>query len=323
MTKPSQRTKGDWSSWRWVGFIVSLALLAAAAWAVHGQWSSLSEAVGAARGARLWLVVLAVALPVLNWLLTGGVFYFLMLPRAAVVVEDAPGVPRQVSLTEMMLLIGSAWLLNYLPLSPGMIGRVAYHRAVHRIPVMASVGVLVAAVAIGLGVALVVLALVVLNMDAQPSTYLWILGAPAPLLLVPGWIGAVGGQRRGAWRYAAAAGLRWLDFLVWMARYWVVFNLLGRQLTLPQAAAIAAASQVAMQVPLVGNGLGVREWAVGLVGPVLPPFMNAGAGGLSRGLGLSADLLNRGFELVAALPVGILCTVTLMRKHAEQRRNNG
>jgi hypothetical protein len=99
-----------------------------------------------------------------------------------------------------------------------------------------------------------------------------------------------------------------------MARYFVVFALLQRPLTIPEAAAIAAASQAAMQVPLVGNGLGVREWAVGLVGPVLPSWMNAASGGLSRGLGLSADLLNRGLELVTALPVGMACTALVARR---------
>jgi hypothetical protein len=109
-----------------------------------------------------------------------------------------------------------------------------------------------------------------------------------------------------------------MDTLVWMGRYAVMFALLGREITLPQAAAIAAASQAAMQVPLVGNGLGVREWAVGLVAPVLPSWMNATSGGLSRGLGLSADLLNRGFELAAALPVGLICTALLGRRHLRQ-----
>jgi hypothetical protein len=96
-----------------------------------------------------------------------------------------------------------------------------------------------------------------------------------------------------------------------------VFELLGRRLTLPEAAAIAAVSQAAMQVPLFGNGLGIREWAIGLVGPVLPVWMNAGAGGLTRGLGLSADLLNRGFELASALPIGLLCTVLVARMRAK------
>ena len=72
-----------------------------------------------------------------------------------------------------------------------------------------------------------------------------------------------------------------------------------------------------MQVPLMGNGLGVREWAVGLVGPMLPTWMSAASGGLSRGLGLSADLMNRGFELAAALPVGLVCSALLARKQAQ------
>jgi hypothetical protein len=248
----------------------------------------------------------------LNWLLSSGVFHFLMM-SSEVEVSGRRAVP----LGEMTLLIGSAWLLNYLPLSPGMMGRVAYHRAVHRVPVTASVGVLMAALVIGMVVVGAVLAVVVMaGRSVSAQTYVALLGLPVLALMGLAWAGWRVGARGRVWRYAGAAALRWLDVLVWMARYAVVFELLGRRLSLPEAAAIAAASQAAMQVPLVGNGLGVREWAVGLVGPVLPPWMSAGSAGLSRGLGLSADLLNRGFELIAALPVGLACTAALARRQA-------
>jgi hypothetical protein len=261
-------------------------------------------------------VGLALALPVANWLLTSGIFYFLMLPRAA--SQGAGACDREhVSFYEMSLLIGSSWLLNYLPLSPGLFGRVAYHKAVHRVPVATSVAVVawvfgLRVVVVGAMLCLVMFA----GRDMSIGKYGLLLGSPAAVLLVLGWIGKLGGRCRGAWRFAAAAGLRWLDVLVWMARYAVVFELLGRRLTLAEAGAIAAVSQAAMQVPLLGNGLGIREWAVGLVGPVLPEWMNAGAGGLTRGLGLSADLLNRGFELASALPIGLLCTVLVARMRA-------
>jgi hypothetical protein len=299
--------------WRWVGFVVSAVLMGAAVWAVRTQWGSLTQVAETARGGQWRLAGAAVALPVFNWILTSGVFYFLMNSG-----EGAAGCGRRhVPLGEMTLLIGSAWLLNYLPLSPGMFGRVAYHRAVHRVPVIASIGVLVAALVIGIVVVGAVLAVVVAaGRSLSAQTYAVLLGAPVVMLAGLAWAGARLRPAGRTWRYAAAAALRWLDVVVWMARYFVVFELLGRRLTLPEAAAIAAASQAAMQVPLIGNGLGVREWAVGLVGPVLPPWMSAGSAGLSRGLGLSADLLNRGFELIAALPVGLACTAALARRQA-------
>jgi hypothetical protein len=295
---------------RWLGFLVGLALLASAIWAVRTQHGSLAEVPATIREGHWWLVAAAIGLPILNWLITSAIFHVLMLPASR--SPDAPGP----TLGEMTLLIGSAWLLNYLPLSPGMIGRVAYHRAVHRIPVKVSVGVLAAALVIAMLVVALLLAMIFIAGDRPAATYLWLLAAPTPALFLL----ALGARAlgNGLWRYPAAAALRWLDTLVWMARYAVLFALLGRTLTLPQAAAIAAASQAAMQVPIVGNGLGVREWAVGLVAPVLPSWMNAASAGLTRGLGLSADLLNRGFELAAALPVGLLCTALLGHRHLRQ-----
>jgi hypothetical protein len=296
--------------WRVVGFVVGLILLAAAVFAVRQQWGSLSEAFSTARSGRWWLVLAAITLPLLNWLLTAGVFYLLTLPREAATEAGERG---RVSLGEMTLLIGSAWLLNYLPLSPGLIGRVAYHRTVHRIPVTSSVGVLISVLVIGMAAVGAILLLVVIAGIASPIVYACALGTPPAVLLLTA---AVARSWPGFARPSAAFALRWLDVLVWMGRYAVVFALMDHPLSLPQAAAIAAASQAAMQVPLVGNGLGVREWAVGLVGPILPSWMNERSPGLSKGLGLSADLLNRGFELVAAIPVGLVCTALLGRSRA-------
>src|SRR5436190_8739998 len=113
---------------RWMGFLVGLALLGSALWAVHAQHASLKELPATLRQGRWWLIGAALGLPILNWLITSAIFHVLMLPASR--HEGARGP----TFREMTLLIGSAWLLNYLPLSPGLIGRVAYHRAVHGIP---------------------------------------------------------------------------------------------------------------------------------------------------------------------------------------------
>ena len=290
---------------RWVGFVVSIVLVVAAAWAVRGQWDSLGQALRTGSG-RWELLALAAGLPLLNWLLTSGAFYFLMRP-ATCRGESRPSDSEHVSPGEMALLIGSAWLLNYLPLSPGMLGRVAYLKSVLRFGVWVSVRGLVAALVIGVVVVGAMLGeVVVAGRGLSANAYAAMLGLPPVALLIVAWVGWWVGRCQGGWRYAAVAALRWLDVLVWMARYAVVFELIGRSLSLAEAAAIAAASQAAMQVPLVGNGLGVREWAVGLVGPVRPGWRPGGAGGLSRGMGLSADLIKRGVELVAAVPVGLV-----------------
>jgi len=292
---------------RILGFIVSLALLAAAVWAIGSQREPLERALETARAGRLWLVGAALVLPLLNWLLTGGVFYFLMLPGP---LDRA--LPR-VSYREMTLLIGSAWLLNYLPMSPGMFGRVAYHKTVHRIPVATSVRAVLAAMAVGVPAVLIILMIAMIWPRGLSSfSFVLVLGIAPISLGVAALI--LRKLHSGIWRYSAACAVRYLDVLVWVARYAVVFELVGRRLSLSEAVAIAAVSQAAMQVPMVGNGLGVREWAIGLVGPALPAWMRAqGAATLTQGAGLSADLINRGLELVVALPMGLACMALLAR----------
>jgi uncharacterized membrane protein YbhN (UPF0104 family) len=92
-----------------------------------------------------------------------------------------------------------------------------------------------------------------------------------------------------------------------MARYLVLFSIVGRPLSLVEAAAFTIASQIAAMVPLVGNGLGVREWASGLLAPALPV-------GIARSLTLSVELLHRAAEFAAALPVGLAAGVYVARR---------
>jgi hypothetical protein len=98
---------------------------------------------------------------------------------------------------------------------------------------------------------------------------------------------------------------------VWTLRYWVVFAIADSPVTMAQAAAVAAVSQVAMSVPLVGNGLGLREWAVGLLRASLPAWYGVAA---ASSAGLTADLVNRAAELLVAVPVGLLCAAAVTRR---------
>ena len=109
----------------------------------------------------------------------------------------------------------------------------------------------------------------------------------------------------------AAMGLRVADLIVWTLRYWVVFAIADSPVSMAQAAAVAAVSQVAMSVPLVGNGLGLREWAVGLLRASLPAWYGVAA---ASSAGLTADLVNRAAELLVAVPVGLLCAAAVTRR---------
>ncbi len=115
-------------------------------------------------------------------------------------------------------------------------------------------------------------------------------------------------------RLSWALALRQVDALVWVARYLLVFALLEREISLPGAAAVAGVGMLATFVPLTSNGLGLREWAVGLTAAVLPAgwLVLEGAEG-ATGIALTADLLNRAGELIVIVPAG-LASLLILRK---------
>ena len=76
-------------------------------------------------------------------------------------------------------------------------------------------------------------------------------------------------------------------------------------------ALVRMAQPFSMSVPLVGNGLGLREWAVALMRSSLPAWYGAGA---ASAAGLTADLLNRTAELGVAIPVGLVCAAFVTRR---------
>jgi hypothetical protein len=68
----------------------------------------------------------------------------------------------------------------------------------------------------------------------------------------------------------------------------------------------ACISVIATLVPLVSNGLGLREWAVGLLAPALA-FHHVD-------LGITADLVNRAAELLVVVVAGVPATLWLTHR---------
>jgi len=279
-----------------------LGLAALAAWyagradgggALIGAWD-------AARGAPLALKLSALVLPAANWAFTS--LLFLTLTRAH----------GRVGSGEMAALIGAAGLYNYLPLRPGLAGRVAYHRAVNGIPVMTSVRILATTIALSaVGVGLLLLASLAAARIDGPNAKAGALVLPGVVCVVLAWTAHA--RDHVGWRLVTALALRYLDLLVWVARYAVAFALIGRSLDAAQAAAIAGVSQIVSVVPLAGNGLGLREWAVGWAGATLPAWFSAGPAAPSTEIGLSADLIHRAAELPSAVVIGLISTLWIAR----------
>lgn len=276
---------------RLVGSIAGLVLLAAAVWAVAGEPEAWRAVHSARADWRLWS--LAIALPALNWLVISLSFWPLLSRYG------------RIEVSETVALIGSAWLLNYLPMRPGLVGRLAYHKVVNQIPVRAAAGVtLIGMVATGAG-ALMLLAVVgVLGQWAGWGA--WAVGLVLPAALIAAVTGALWGRGSEMWRLGVAVGLRYVDVLIWAARYLVSFALVGSPISAETAVALAIVSQIAMLVPIAGNGLGLREWAIGLTAASLTT--------LDPQAGLAADLVNRAVEVLVAVPVGLVSAKVVSRR---------
>jgi hypothetical protein len=296
-----------------------MLLLAAAVWAVWSNAGAFNRALDSARDADALLVVLVLLLPGLNWLLSSMMFH---------AITSRHG---HVARPEMLALMGSAWLLNMLPMRPGLAGRIAYHRLVNAIPLKASAvilvhGLSVTACALGLTL-LAVLGTLALEQQGPPRD------TPNPVLLAPVAMLflatlALRATRPGglAATLAFASCVRAADVLTWAVRYWLVFGMLGAPITPTGAIAIAVASMAAGLLPVP---IGLREWVVGLTAAALPggfwsavlPHSPGNAGTMADVTpGLVADMTMRAVDLLWAIPVGAICSWWLFRRVGAARR---
>ncbi len=275
-----------------------MALLASAVWVALAHGEALQAALGNARHASPALVLLALGLPLANWLLISASFTALYRPET------------RVPMGEMSALVAAAWLLNYLPLRPGLVARLAYHKRRHQITVRRSIQVLVVSSMLSGLSALLCSAVAILLPPSAPS---WGVVAAVLLPMAPMLVG-LSSERLG--RLCLVFCLRYLDLLVWVGRYWSVFAIIGVPLSLRESVALAIVSQIALLVPVAGNGLGLREWAVGLLAGMLPAF--AGVEGTPTGL--AGDLVHRGFEIAGALLVGVPALFLLSRTLRDNSR---
>jgi hypothetical protein len=262
---------------RWAGLAVGVCLLAAAVVTVARQHETIASALDAVRRPTVGMVLLLVALVAANVVLAGLTISVLMSRYG------------RVGLLEMQALIASAALLNFLPMRPGLFGRIAYHKTCNDIRTVDSVKTVFQAAGLSMAVAAyMVLALLVAGRLGVP---LWVpVVLPFPLLIV-----ASAFRRPRVW--VVAGLIRCLEILVWALRYHAAFALLGSPLDANGALAFACVGSMAMLVPFVGNGLGLREWGIGLAAPLLTPY--------ALELGLAAELVNRAAELVVILAMGL------------------
>jgi hypothetical protein len=276
-----------------IGFLVGLALLVGAIIMVWQEHERVAEALDAMRNPAPGLVVLLIAGVVANVLLT-GLLFSLLVSRYG-----------HVGLLEMQAVMAAAMLLNFLPARPGLFGRIAYHRAVNRIRTIDSGKTIIQASVLSLCISGYLGAVVVLSRSTGLS--LWYGG----LLPIPILIGVAQHPRLRIW--ALAALVRYFEVHVWSVRYLVSFALIDSHIDPNVALALACLSVITTMMPFVSNGLGLREWTIGLLLPTLTAY--------SLQLGVTAELVNRAAEIVVIVVLGLagIGWLTHRRKHYVER----
>jgi hypothetical protein len=207
----------------------------------------------------------------------------------------------RVGLMESTAMTLASALGNLIPMQPGLVGRVAYQHRVFRIPVAASVLLAVQATLLTLAAAVwLVVACGVVRMQGVS----W-LAAPASILLVLP-VGLRNGWMHPLW---IALVLRFAETLLGAVRTLACFELIGRPIDPMAAMVLSSASSAANCIPMLGNGLGVREWITGLLAPAVA--------GLSTPDALAAELLNRLVEILLVAIGGAISIPTLSRRLSE------
>ncbi|MBU6210223.1 MAG: hypothetical protein KGR22_09970 [Planctomycetes bacterium] len=281
---------------RSVTALIGLALLSAAVWAVTRHRESAAAAWSTVRQPSLsWSIALPVTVLATVALTAKSLLW--LTNRAA--RESRLGFGEMVGLT-----LASS-LGNMIPIQPGLAGRVAYQLQVHGMPVAVSLLVTVqstlltlAAVA-WLGVALLMIRAGGLSWSAAPASVLLI----TPALLA---------SARGGSVVPSAFAARFGELLCSALRTTACFALVGHPIEPLVALTLACASNAANCVPMIGGGLGIREWITGLLAPALA--------GIATPDALAAELLNRAVELLVVVPGGLLAGPPLARRIAEAMR---
>ena len=272
---------------RWIGLAFGVVLVVAAVATVVIQREKIGTAFAAIRHPHAVDVVVLFGTVLANIVLTGLMFSVLMSRHG------------RVGLVEMQALITAAALANYLPLRPGLFGRAAYHKAFNDIAVGATVKVTLVALAISVAIAAYLASALFIADRVSIPLWVGVCGA-IPVLVTVAMVPA-------SRRIGAAALIRYLEVLLLAVRYQAAFALIGSPIDLTAALAIACVAVVVTLISLTGNGLGVREWAVGVTALTLTPYMLE--------LGLAADLVNRIAEtlFVAVLGLGAFAWLSSRR----------
>ncbi|MDH3584400.1 MAG: hypothetical protein OER86_09315 [Phycisphaerae bacterium] len=295
-------------------YVLAMGLLVGAVYmAITGtDWSKAAEARPADAAAVLGLVAASLALNAVMFCLITRPF------------EHAQ---KPIGLVSWLALIAGSSLLNYLPLRPGLFGRVAYLKQQHAIGYRASVVTLVAT-AVGTTGAYAVLAGITVWWQRMDATW-WALCAggivAGTLISVPLLSPAV--RRLGrAWGRARlrAAVLAWYvlrlaDTLCFTGRFYIVARVMGHPLPLETALVLGVVSNFVVLATPLPAGLGLRAWVGGWL---LSLGVIQSADGLSLTDGMGILLADRAAEVLVFVSAGLVALVYLHRRTGGRGTNS-
>lgn len=245
------------------------------------------------------LIGLAVGIGV-NLFLTGLLFWAVTLPFDA---------KPAVGLGKMVQLILSSSVLNYLPLRAGLLGRAAYLKAKHDLPIKQSGMILLIILALGAVVlGSIGLGVVVCPVTMQTQVIMLVslcLIVICPLIVKP-LIQKLTRRSIGRAMILSWVLIRMIDLFVVGGRTWFAFTIAGCPISYAQATALGAVGMLVSLLGLTPNGLGLREWA--LVGMTLLISQYDAAAGIT------AALVDRAMEVLVVCIMGLPATFQLAKQ---------
>ena len=275
--------------WRLIGLGAGVAMLA---WALAMAMRLVDlRPLGQAQAGELTVLAIAVGA---NLFLSGLLFW------AITLAFDAQ---PPVRLTRMTQLLCASWLINYLPFHPGWIGRAAYLKRRHDLPLAQSAVIS----AIGFSCGVVVVATAAAITWIQPVWGQPLIGA----VVLIGASSLTGRLAQRLIRRDIVYSWTWLPIRVMLLlakslRLWIAFSMVGYPIPFHQAVTVSAIGLLVDLLGITPNGLGFCEWVVG--------GMTQAMTAVEGSAGLAAALIDRAVEALIVAIVGLLSVWQLKRR---------
>jgi hypothetical protein len=270
------------------GLVLLIAAVLTAAKAA--DWSVIIQA-------PVWTIPAMAAALLANLVLTTALFWVITRSFDA---QPPVGVKRMFQLT-----CGSS-LLNYLPLRPGLLGRAAYLKREHQLPIAQSM--LILAVTMGVGAVVLGASSVAVLVGGDRHGAMMAVFVLIALLLASPLAGPIAQRimRRPmvmAWTWVP---LKVADMLVGGFKLWLAFRVCGVSVRFDQALAMRAAASMVDMLGLTPNGVGLREWVIGMLTSLTSLIEGP--------IGMTAALFERAVEAVVVTVMGLIGLVQLRSK---------